>query len=155
VQYLSHLVIRISHNDANNLASKCIIYDNLHTRINTYIFNNFNEHLPMYCASLYFLRASIAFKKTSPFWEDTMKLMSGWHVAPIHPSKTILTPDEGHDDLIGYRILSTSFFALSNNVVLKFFVLGGTYLIGPHSTRARHISINKEDRATLNEMKLR
>jgi hypothetical protein len=83
----------------------------------------------MYCASLYFPRASTTFKKTGPFKEDTLKLMSGWHVASVYPSETIITPNEGHDDLIGSRILSTSFFALTNNVVLSLSELGDTYLV--------------------------
>jgi hypothetical protein len=58
-----------------------------------------------------------------------MKLMSGWHAASVYPYKTILTPVEGNDDLIGCRILSTSFFSLTNNVVLRFSELGNTYLI--------------------------
>ena len=40
---------------------------------------------PIYYASLYFPRASTAFKNTDPFGEDTMKLMSGWCVVSIHP----------------------------------------------------------------------
>jgi hypothetical protein len=59
-----------------------------------------------------------------------MKLMSGWCTASVQPSETILTPVEGHADLIGYRILSTSFFAFTNNVVLSSLELGGTYPIG-------------------------
>ena len=84
------------------------------------------NNLPIYCASLYFPRASNAFKNTGQFWEDTMKLMSGWRAGYVHPSETILTLDEDHVDLIGLRILSTSFFALTNNVVLSFSELGGT-----------------------------
>src|SRR5713226_6500546 len=59
---------------------------------------------PINCASLYFPRASTAFKNNGPFWEDTMKLMSGWCAGSVHPSETILTPDEGHVALIGSRI---------------------------------------------------
>jgi len=84
-----------------------------------------------------------------------MKLMRGWRAVSVHPSETILTPDEIHDDLIGCRTLSTSFLAFTNNAVLSFSELGGTYPIGALSTRARHISINIGDRATLKEMKLR
>jgi hypothetical protein len=84
-----------------------------------------------------------------------MKLMSGWCAISVLPSETILTSAEGHVDLIGSRIFSTSFFSLMNNVVLSFSELGDTYLVGSHSARAQHISINKGDRATLNEMKLR
>ena len=84
------------------------------------------NNLPIKCASLYLPRASTAFKNTGPFWEDTMKLMSGWRAGSIYPSETILTPDEGHVALIGSRILSTSFLALTNNVVLSFFETGGT-----------------------------
>ena len=51
---------------------------------------------PIHYASLYFSRVSIAFKNIGAFWEDTMKLMSGWHVASIRPLETILTPDEGY-----------------------------------------------------------
>ena len=47
------------------------------------------------CASLYFPRASTAFKNTGPFWDDTMKLMNGWHAGFVHPLETILTLDEG------------------------------------------------------------
>jgi hypothetical protein len=72
---------------------------------------------PIYCASFYFPRASTTFKKTAPFREDTMKLMSRWCPASVQPSETILTHVEGHADLIGCRILST-FFAFTNNVVL-------------------------------------
>ena len=75
---------------------------------------------PIKCESLYFAKASTAFKNTDPFWEDTMKLMSGWCAGSVYPSETILTPHEGHVVLIGSRILSTSFFALTNNVVLSF-----------------------------------
>ena len=75
---------------------------------------------PIKCASLYFPTASTAFKNTGPFWEDTMKLMSGWRFGSVHPLETILTLDEGHVDLIGSIILSTSFFSLTNNVVLSF-----------------------------------
>jgi hypothetical protein len=84
---------------------------------------------------LYFAKASTAFKETGPFYDDTMKLISGWRAASFHPSATILTPD----DLIGARSFSTSSFSLSNNVVLSFFELGGTYIIGAHSTRDWHI----------------
>ena len=84
------------------------------------------KNSPIYCASLYFPRASTAFKNANPFGEDTMKLMSGWRVISIHPSETLLTPTEGHYDLIGSRILSRSFFALTNNVVPCFSELGGT-----------------------------
>jgi hypothetical protein len=76
------------------------------------------------------LDQSTTFKKTTPFKEYTMKLMSGWRVAYVQPSKTILTLVEGHADLIGCSILSTSFFSFTNNVVLIFSELGGTYLIG-------------------------
>ena len=81
---------------------------------------------PIYCASLYFPRQSTAFKNTCPFEEDTMKLMSGWHALSVHPSEKILTLTEGHYDLIASRILSTSFFALTNNVVLSFSEPRGT-----------------------------
>ena len=60
---------------------------------------------PIYCASLYCPSASTDFKKTGPFKEDTMKLMSGWRVGSIHPSETILTPDVGHAKLIGSIIV--------------------------------------------------
>ena len=50
---------------------------------------------PIKFASLYFLRASTAFKNTGPFWEDTMKLISGWRAGSVYPSETILTLDEG------------------------------------------------------------
>ena len=66
------------------------------------------------------------FQEHGSILEDTMKLMSGWRAGFIHPSETILTLDEGHVALIGSRILSTSFLALTNNLVLSFSKLGGT-----------------------------
>lgn len=33
-----------------------------------------------------------------------MNLMSGWHAASVHPSETIVIPEVGHDDLIGFMI---------------------------------------------------
>jgi hypothetical protein len=53
------------------------------------------------------------------------------------------------------KLQKSTFLALINNVVLRFSELGGTYPIGACSSRAQHISINKGDRATLNEMKTR
>lgn len=79
------------------------------------------------CAFLYFPSVSTAFRKTEPFKEDTMKLMSGCHAGSVHPSETMLTLDVVHDALIGSIIFCTSFFAFVNNVVLSFSEPGGTY----------------------------
>jgi hypothetical protein len=72
----------------------------------------------------------------------------------VHPSETTPTLDEGHDDLIGSRILFTS-FALTNNMVLSFSELGGTYPVGACSTRSIDLYKQRRSLATSNEMKLR
>jgi hypothetical protein len=59
-----------------------------------------------------------------------MNLMSGWHVAFVHPFETILTPNEGQVSLISSSIFSTYIFSLTNNVVLSLSELGGMYPAG-------------------------
>jgi len=120
-----HLWIFSFHNHASGLANRCIICNDFHTRINTYIFNNLKNNSPIYCESLYCPSASTDFKKTGPFKEDNVKLMSECCARSVHPSETMLTPDVGHVDLIGSSILSTSFFSFVN-VVLSFSYPEGT-----------------------------
>lgn len=126
-RYPKYLCIFGFYNHANNLAKMCIICNYFHTRINTYILNNYSEQLThIFCI--------IVSSKSIHHFQEDWSIQGRHHevdewMAYVHPLETMLAQDDVHVDLIGSNILSTS-FSLANNVVLSLSKPGGTYHVG-------------------------
>ena len=80
------MVIPPLNNQTYSLAYWCIIRDNLHHPVRTYLFNRFYNNIGNELCIFTSPEQSSAFKNIAPFGEVAMIFINGLRLVSVHPS---------------------------------------------------------------------